>query len=230
MTPTFTPDAKRILANPEYAAWQPQSNDIHVDVIKFNIPEFLAGAFEDQYGLVFVEHVQDAQQLQEQLAQVKSDLENSCSILYMPAAAMIRFATANPERINGYKDPVTQQGYSEMDKPYLAEDIQARLVPWDGPHAVTAVTKKGKAALLKNLKAADKSHYEALRFPHKQQPSSTSPRIRTGARAIKTAPFVSKPSSSLKPISWPVRLMANTAWCTSSTSPTPVRCRSSRTA
>lgn len=152
-----------ILEQPRNAYWRPRAPDIRVDAIAFEAPAFLAGPFDERYGLVYVAHTPQAKPLQQLLDETACDVLSAGSTVYLSYAARQRIHAQYPDGMELHWDPVGREAYSELDVPHLLPDVFQRLQSTGQRCAEFANTVAGRATLFASLTAQEHAeHRQAL--------------------------------------------------------------------
>lgn len=163
--PNMSAEAARILANPRNRYWLPRDTQERVEAVAFAEDEayFLAGPFDGIYGLVYVQHKPDAAPLADQLQKLERDITTACSTSYMPYSARSRLDEMYPQGTLFHWDPVGRVSYGDVDIPYLAQDIRARLETKGNRCQLFAQTPEGKVEILEQMSAAEQDAYVAAK-------------------------------------------------------------------
>jgi hypothetical protein len=169
--PNVSADAARILANPRNGYWLPRDTNERVEAVAFAEDEayFLAGPFDGKYGLVYVQHQPDAAPLAEQLEKLERSFTTECSTTYMPYSARSRLDKVYPQGTLFHWDPVDRVSYADVDIPYLAKDLRARLETKGNRCQLFAQTPEGKVEILEQLTAEEQDAYAAAKHAAAQR-------------------------------------------------------------
>jgi hypothetical protein len=159
----ISPLAAEILAKGN-SYWAPRASDIRLETIEFAEPSFLAGPFEGRYGLVYIAHSPDALPLQEELDATEAKVLTGRSTTYLPYSARQRLAAKYPAGMEFHWDPVAKESYSDLDLPFVTEEVRARL-EFDGTRCSTfASTDEGRKILFAEVTDAEHvEHQKALK-------------------------------------------------------------------
>ena len=183
MTPTISAKAAAILDKPENSYWRPREKDgtIRVEAVEFAEAYFLAGPFDDKYGLVYIKHHQNARPLQEQQDAMYRRVVEACSTSYMPYSARSRLDKEFPDATLFHWDPVAKESYSDFDMPHISEELRARLETEGNRCQLFAQTPQGMATMLGYLTDDEQAQYRAAKEHSAKQ--SQAEFIRTGTYA-----------------------------------------------
>jgi hypothetical protein len=161
--PNMSADAARILTNPRYRYWLPRDVNERVEAVAFSQAYFLAGPFDEQYGLVYVRHQPNAAPLADQLEKLERDITTACSTSYMPYSARSRLDKTYPQGTLFHWDPVDRVSYADVDIPYLAQELRGRLETNGNRCQLFAQTPEGKIEILEQMSADEQDAYAAAK-------------------------------------------------------------------
>lgn len=160
MPPIITPEAAAILANPKNSYWAPRDKDtIRVDAIAFDDAYFLAGPFDEKYGLVYVDYKTNAKPLHEVLKLQYAGIVYACSTSYMPSSAVTKLGKLYPTGTAFYWNADLQKSYSDFDYPYLSAEVRQGLVVTENRCQLFAETAEGQAQMMGHLTADEQAQY-----------------------------------------------------------------------
>lgn len=159
MTVEISPEAALILNDPSNAYWKPGRDVIRVDAVAFDEPWFLAGPFNEKYGLVYISHCPQSKPLQQQLDEVEARVLEGCSTSYMPYSARQRFQSMYPNGVAFHWHTARKESFSEIDLPFLSEDILAGLERDKSRCQVFAHSEEGKAWVLAQLTPEEQASF-----------------------------------------------------------------------